>query len=80
MPNYLTIDGEFLLLPEKDILGAIKFLFQANHVFGTSYNDSLRGFYAYLECIIFKTSTKNDKSNFISERLLAIENIKSHKT
>lgn len=72
---YITIDREFLLLPAKDIMGAVAYLFKANYAFGTSYDDSLRGLFSYLECLIFKAQSKGDKSNSISERLLAIENI-----
>lgn len=55
---FLAIDTSFLLLPVKDVLGAVDFLFKAYHVFHTEYDKDLQNFWIYLQHYFYKIPSK----------------------
>lgn len=46
---FLAIEDFFLLLPTKNVIEAIDFLFKAHYVFNTAFDNNLLSFWLYLQ-------------------------------
>ncbi|KAL6265771.1 hypothetical protein P5V15_002582 [Pogonomyrmex californicus] len=54
---FLKIDKHLILLPTKDIIKAIDYLFKAHYVFHTEYNGDLKNFWTLIQHYFYKISS-----------------------